>query len=101
MTTTTITSHCQAAGPCPQPPCFHAHLEAQSTPAPVRRTADLCAVHLGDVVHDLTAWAHRAGLTSGQVTVSIITAASGQLPVPAAGQPASGGLAFATIPLTR
>jgi hypothetical protein len=99
-TTTTISGHCQAGQKCHRPLRFRARLEARGTCQPVQRTAEFCAEHLGDAVHDLTAWAHQRGFTSGHVTVLILSdvgvfyAASG-------GEcgPQADGLLFGDIPL--
>jgi hypothetical protein len=103
MTTTMFPGHCQSDHHCDRTPCFQARLEARGALSPVRKNADLCAEHLGDVVLELTAWAHSSGLTDGQVTVLILDPAPGEQlvsPVACHGEP-SEGLPFGTIPLNR
>ena len=102
MNTTTLSRHCQAAHPCQQPARFEALLEARGITQPIRRTRELCAEHLGDVVHELTTWARESGLTDGRVTVLIIDTAPGQLvSVAAEHRPHRSGLPFGTISLSQ
>src|SRR5579875_4011685 len=102
MTTAMTFAHCQAAQPCEQPACFQARLEARIDRQPVSRTAELCAEHLSDVVHDLTAWADGSGLTDGFVAVLILDAPMGTLPSLAMEYgPAEGCMRIGTIPLNR
>lgn len=65
-------AHCQADHYCHRMPCFEAQLEAHDGPEPVRRNAELCADHLGNMVQSLTAWARNCGLTHGHVIVLAI-----------------------------
>ena len=102
MNITMTSRHCQATHRCQQPPCFQARLEAPGNRHPVHRTAELCAEHLGDVVHDLTTWAHGSGITQGHVTVLIIDAGPGQLVTAASeDEPHTPGVPFGTISLSQ
>jgi hypothetical protein len=97
---------CHAGRPCAHAPCFQVRLEAPARPRPARRNATACASHLGEVVCDLTAWAHDHGLTRGQVTVLAIDRPPVTCPAAGSGgfggfgEPAGPGFAFTTIPLT-
>jgi hypothetical protein len=98
-------SECHAGHPCAHVPCFQVLLEAPGRPQPARRNATACASHLGEVVCDLTTWAHEHGLTSGQVTVLAVdrppvTGHAEDLAGRAdGGEPAQRGFAFFTIAL--
>jgi hypothetical protein len=99
-TATTISGHCQAGQKCHRPLRFRARLEAGGTCQSVHRTAEFCAEHLGDAVHDLTAWAHQRGFTDGHVTVLILS----DIDVSCVGPgrqygPQADGLPFGDIPL--
>jgi hypothetical protein len=101
MITNVLPAHCDADHRCHRAPCFEAQLEAQNGALPVRKSAELCANHLGDMVQSLTAWARSRGLTRGQVTVLAIdptwpSRATGQA---IACEP-SRAFRFGTIPLT-
>jgi hypothetical protein len=101
-TSTTISDHCQAGRTCHQPLRFRAHLEAGGARQPVHRTAEFCAEHLGDAVHDLTAWAHQRGLTHGYVTVLILSEIGVICTRSAADyDPQPDGLPFGVIPLDQ
>ena len=100
-TSTTASDHCQAARTCHQPLRFRAHLEAAAR-QPVHRTAEFCAEHLGDAVHDLTAWAHQRGFTHGYVTVLILSEIGVICAGPAGDYaPQPDGLLFGVIPLDQ
>jgi hypothetical protein len=84
---------------CGRVPRFQAQLEAEAQPWQVRRSADACADHLGDVVQALTDWARDHDLTTGQVTVLAVDPAAGARQAACPGTPSLTGFAFSTIPL--
>jgi hypothetical protein len=98
MTATAVRESCQAHPSCDRAPFFGATLKAKAGQRPVRRDVKLCAVHLGDVVQLLIAWASEHGLTQGQVTVLIIDRSP--LKQPLAPQPVD-GYTFGKIQLAR
>ena len=59
---------CQADSTCGRPSRFRARLEAADGRQPVRKSAEACAGHLGDMVQALTIWARGHHLTEGQLT---------------------------------
>ncbi len=95
---------CDADSQCLHAPCFQARLTATADRRKVRRQANACAGHVGNLVQALAAWARASDLTDGQLTVLAIDPAD-HSPQPASGsvpQPAIGyGFAFSTLPLPQ
>ena len=95
---------CQADSTCGRPSRFRARLEAADGRQPVRKSAEACASHLGEMVQALTNWARSHHLTEGQLTVLAIDPPFDGpcLPAPAdPGGPEVAGFAFSTIRLTE
>ncbi len=95
---------CQAADVCSHPPCFQARLEAagRSQTHRVRKEADACAGHLGNMVQALTAWARAHGLTDGELTVLAVDPPPAGIPPALRAiqeEPDSHALAFSTMRL--
>ena len=67
--------HCQANRQCDRAPCFQARFEAIAGHRAVQKDAELCAEHLGGMVHALATWAPDQGL-EGKVTVLAIDEAA-------------------------
>jgi hypothetical protein len=84
---------------CGRVPRFQAQLEAEAQPWQVRRSADACADHLGDVVQALTDWARDHDLTTGQVTVLAVDPVAGARQAACPSTLSLTGFAFSTIPL--
>jgi hypothetical protein len=95
---------CQAESTCGRPSRFRARLEAADGRQPVRKSAEACGGHLGDMVQALTMWARGHHLTEGQLTVLVIDPPfSGPCllaPADPSG-PEIAGFAFSTIRLTE
>ncbi len=54
---------------CRRPPRFQVCLDAVAASRPVRANVEACALHLGDVVQALVAWARNRNVHEGQLTV--------------------------------
>jgi hypothetical protein len=95
---------CQAESTCGRPSRFRARLEAADGRQPVRKSAEACGGHLGDMVQALTIWARGHGLTEGQLTVLVIDPPfDGPCLLARADHsgPEMAGFAFSTIRLTE
>jgi hypothetical protein len=99
---------CHADSSCARPPRFQARLEARpegtSGARPVRKNAEACADHLGEMVQALTRWARNRHLTDGHLTVLAIDPPSGRAAPPAGAgdeEPEPLSLAFSTIQLNE
>jgi hypothetical protein len=95
---------CQANSTCGRPSRFRARLEAADGRQPVRKSAEACAGHLGDMVQALTTWARGRHLTEGQLTVLVIDPPfDGPCLLARADHsgPERAGFAFSTIRLTE
>jgi hypothetical protein len=92
LKTDAFRKHCEADRRCGRAACFEAQLEARDGGHRVRKNAELCANHLGDMVQSLTAWAREEGITCGQVTVLVID--------PCCPRTITRTFEFAAIPLT-
>jgi hypothetical protein len=88
---------CQADPRCDRAPCFQVRLEAAGR-RPVRRSAELCAEHLGAAAA-LAAWARERGL-HGQVTVLAIDPARPRTGAAPPDGRVHCGFAFGTIPVS-
>lgn len=66
-----VTNRQCAVDGCHQPPCFRTHLERPGRPVCgcAARTADACAEHVVDVIHDLAQWAKQHCPHPADVTV--------------------------------
>jgi hypothetical protein len=85
---------CQASGGCGRVPCFRIQLPAGSAPG---RAVLACGAHLGEVAHDLAAWARGRGLTAGRITVVAIDPRRPGLPNGA--EPGRPGVVVGSFPL--
>mgnify|MGYP001175620918 CR=1 FL=1 len=82
---------------CETPPCFQAQLEATAGLQHTSLAAELCALHWGEAVQALIAWASGQGM-SGHLTVLAIDPPSSERPTGGPRQ-LPGSLAFSTIGL--
>jgi hypothetical protein len=86
---------CQASAGCGRVPCFRIQLPAGPAAG---RAALACGAHLGEVAHDLAAWARGRGLTAGQITVLAIDPVRRPGP-PNGAEPGRPGVVVGSFPL--
>jgi len=84
---------CQTSDRCGSPPCFQGKLWATADSRAIHKCAASCAIHLGDMVLGLTAWAQDHDIPSAELEVLVVDPA---VPLHTPAESAN-GYAFATI----